>query len=303
MFIAGIDGLEYELVVRWRLRGLMQRYYGRHDVTVAVRPGEPLYTPFIWASFLLGRPSYELGFSYSRQRVERDAQAYPPLLRLFYKLRVRLLGYRSLGIRRLLVKLGLYSFERAGAAAEKYETMPGELVEHTFVAKAEKMGYRVWFKEFPSLRDPTFAQHRVGLTKLFDADYGERIRFLYDMLDRAEKDFHEAARMLDEYDLVLYYTSVIDEAHHLIYRPDSLKLMTVLRSIYGRVEKMIAELAGKKGGRVAILVVSDHGYDSRLHEHSPYGYWSLNVEPPRRPEKVTDFHDIVLELLEKPPKG
>jgi len=32
-------------------------------------------------------------------------------------------------------------------------------------------------------------------------------------------------------------------------------------------------------------------------DHSPHGFWSSNVPLPREPEEITDFRDIILELV------
>jgi len=53
LFILALDGLDYNLVEKWRLRGIMQRKYGKLRVPVT-EEGFAL-SPQVWASFLTGR--------------------------------------------------------------------------------------------------------------------------------------------------------------------------------------------------------------------------------------------------------
>ena len=58
-FILALDGLEYELVVRWNLRQLMQKTFGKYSIPKyymhETEEGLTPYTPIIWVSFLTGK--------------------------------------------------------------------------------------------------------------------------------------------------------------------------------------------------------------------------------------------------------
>ena len=55
LLILALDGLEHDLVARWRLRGLLQSEWGRTDLSL-IRANSPYpCTPEIWATFLSGR--------------------------------------------------------------------------------------------------------------------------------------------------------------------------------------------------------------------------------------------------------
>ena len=83
VFILCIDGLEAKLVKKWKLKGLMQKEWGTHDVHTVIRPEEKIYTPIIWGAFLLGQnPSYE-GFTYKKLYKERMKTGYGVLYPLY----------------------------------------------------------------------------------------------------------------------------------------------------------------------------------------------------------------------------
>lgn len=61
MKILCLDGLEVNLVERWGLTHLLQRYHGRLKVPISKRYGHP-HSPDVWASFLTGRWYDDLRF-------------------------------------------------------------------------------------------------------------------------------------------------------------------------------------------------------------------------------------------------
>ncbi len=295
VIVLGIDGLEASLVERWKLRGLKQEDWGLHDVTVAIDPGEKLYTPIIWAAFLLGKkPSYH-GFSYRKIKETRSKVAYGILYPLFL-LRLKLFPGKELGLRKFMVRTGLFSIDRLRRKMPKVERMPREAVENTVVKKAEKRGYRVWIKEFPSYNDQKLAEIRAYFWSYFDSSLRNKIRYLDDVYNISLKLFEEALQAARENDLILYYNPVIDYANHMLYRPGKLKPMFYLATYYRRVERLVDEV-GRVFRDSAILVVSDHGYDPKIHEHSEHGFWSCNKVLENKPRTILDFHNLILDLL------
>jgi hypothetical protein len=61
MKILCLDGLDGDLVARWNLTHLLQRYHGRLEVPISKRYGHP-HSPDVWASFLTGRWYDDLRF-------------------------------------------------------------------------------------------------------------------------------------------------------------------------------------------------------------------------------------------------
>ena len=295
VIVIAIDGLDAYLVKRWRLEGFMQRIWGTHDVTVAVNPGEKLYTPLIWGAFLLGRKPSDFGYSFKKVVNKRWKTAYG-LLYPLYRLRIKLLGSRKLGLRSLMIKLGLFNVGRLEKKLGEIERLPGDAISETIVKKAERMGCRVWIKEFPPYNDIEVARLRARTAQFFDKSLNERLKMLDEVYNFSQKLFNEALDAASSHDLVLYYTPLIDYANHALYRPGKLKPMFHLAGYYRKVEKLVSRVRGRFRDS-AILVVSDHGYDPKIHEHSEHGFWSCNKSLPRPPENILDFHDIILQLL------
>ncbi len=295
VIVLGIDGLDADLVLRWRLKAFMQQYYGTHDVRVAVKPGDPLYTPLIWASFLLGKPAYEYGFTHEEIVKRRDLTAYRKFGPL-YSLRLKIFGKRSLHLRKIMMKLGLYDRESVVKKFHEVEALPEEALRDTFPEIAKREGFKVWAEEFPSYNEVKFAEWRARASEYLGLSLREKLKALDERTDYSIKLLDRAINAAQDHDLILYYTSVIDWANHKLYRPKSLTLMTFLASYYKKFEKLISK-AERKLKKSAILIVSDHGYDPRVQEHSSKGFWSLNIKPPITPKTILDFKGLILELL------
>jgi len=296
VIVLGIDGLDANLVIRWRLKTFMQQYYGVHDVRVAVKSNDPLYTPLIWAAFLLGKPAYSCGFDHKLITLRRDQWGYR-LPRIFYRVRLKLFGTRNLGIRPILMKLKIYDIKRVIDKAHEIEALPEEALRYTFPEIAKSNGYRVWVKEFPSYNDFRFAEWRARHSEFVGAPI-EKI------LDELEKRYQysfellqEAIESADSHDLILYYTPIIDLANHKFYKPRNIKYMTLLANYYKKMEKAVSE-AVKQIPESALLILSDHGFDPKTQEHSSQGFWSINVKPPLFPKTILDFKSLILNLLE-----
>ncbi|MCE4605274.1 MAG: alkaline phosphatase family protein, partial [Desulfurococcales archaeon] len=276
--IVAIDGLEYNLVEKWNIDLFKQKMYGKHDVKVAVRSNEPLYTPLIWASFLLGEPSYKYGYTKIKLEERRGVYGYKSVLKYLYLIKLKTLGPRSLKIRDLMIRLKLYDFDKVRKSARVIEAMPKGLLEKTFIYDALKKGYKVVYNSIPSLPNDRYAEYRAYLFKYFNSSIDERVNILNMLYNETEKDLQNIINELYETDLAIYYTPLIDEAHHMLYRPRSRKAMIHLRRYYKLVEKQVYKLMKLLEDQEKLfLIVSDHGYDPSIHEHSDYGFWSSNI--------------------------
>lgn len=291
--VFAIDGLEADLVKKWNLKGFMQKYYGVHDVISAKLPNDPIYTPLIWAAFLTGKPGYLYGFDFN-EILKRRIQLGYRIPRVIAEIRMKLFGRRNLHLRPLFIKMGIFQTNGITNNAYEIERLPENVFTDTLPTIAKKLGYRVWIKEFPSYNDQQRAKLRGAISSLVfgkDSDILRREEFL------TEKLFNEATRSISSHDLVLYYTDLIDLANHRLYRPGDIKSMTILASYYKKIEKLVTNTV-KSFNDLAVMVVSDHGFDPVRQEHSDHGFWSLNIKPPRIPKTILDFKNIILELLD-----
>ncbi len=296
VLVLAVDGLEADLVKKWNLKGLMQKEWGIHDVYSVVGEEGKIYTPIVWGAFLLGESPLQKGFTYEDMFKKRMKIGYGILYPL-YVLRKKLLGGRKLGLRKFLIKIGLFNVERIRKHAAKIEKLPEALIEKTVVEEARKMGYRVWVKEFPSLNENKVAEFRAYMGVYFSEDLQTRLKHLENVYSFTLDLFEEAVEAFKDNDLVLFYSPIIDYANHMLYRPKALKLMVHLATFYKRINNLVEKTSERLSGEGAILVVSDHGYDPVKHEHSRYGFWSSNIALGTKPKSITDFKDIILKLL------
>ena len=297
VFIAAIDGLEYNLVVKWDMKTFMQKKFGVHDVTVSVKPGEPLYTPLIWASFLLGEPAYKYGFDMDYIESRKAEYGYNIILRYLFKIRKTFLKNKRLGLREFLAKKGIFDINNVKRQSHKIEVMPDSLLARTFIAECKKRGLRVLYKNIPSMPNDKYSRYRAYLFEYFNSEFNKRIEILNELYSETQKDLYYILNNINKYDLIIYYTPLIDEAHHMLYRPGKLSLMVRLRQYYGLVEKQVSLIKENLDRNDLLLIVSDHGYDPNIHEHSNYGFWSSNLPLDPEPRRITDFRWIVERFL------
>lgn len=290
-----LDGLETKLVERWNVKVYKQKYRGSLEVTAALRSGDPVYTPLIWASFLLGEPAYKYGFTLERIAEERSKAGYGPLRPLFM-LRMKLFGKRQLGLRPLLRWLGLYDGRRVVEKAGQIETLPHIARSRTVVEEARNLGFRVWIKDFPGYNDEYYAKVRATFSKYFDLSLAKRKEKVQELYEYARNALKEAAEAAREYDLTIYYTDLLDIANHMFYRPKKPKAMVTLAAYYKMMANEIRS-AVVSLKNTATLIVSDHGYDPRIHDHSMSGFWSCNIKPYAVPRTIMDLKGIILKWL------
>jgi len=295
VLILGIDGLEHALVEKWNMKIYKQAYYGKIDVRVAVRSGDPLYTPLIWSAFLLGEPAHAFGLDMDRI-IEKRARALYGRLYPLFKLKKKLFGKRNLRIREFLIEIGLADFDNVVKNVSKIEAIPKNALRHTFVAEAENRGYKVFCKEFPTFKESKYAEMRAVFSKYYTSSLKEKLSKLNEVFDYSSKVLSETVRAVEDHDLILFYTSVIDYAQHMFYNPRDLRSMAALYSVYKRLADLIAESI-PRSKNLCTLMVSDHGFDPIKQEHSDHGFWSINLEPPKIPKTILDFKSIILELL------
>ncbi len=293
-----LDGLEANLVKKWNLKGLMQRDWGIHDVYSIVKEEGKIYTPIVWGAFLLGQSPLCEGFTYKEMFKKRMKTGYGVLYPL-YVLRTKLLGRKKLGLRKVLIKIGLFNMERIKRQTADIEKLPDTLRKRTIIEEAKRLGYQVWIKEFPSFNEDKVAQFRAYMSIYFSKDIQTRLKHLEKVYSFTLDLFKEAVEALKDNDLVLFYSPIIDYANHMLYRPKSLKLMFHLATFYKRINNLVEKTFEQLSGKEVILVVSDHGYDPVKHVHSKYGFWSSNIVLDTKPKSITDFKNIILKLLKK----
>ncbi|RLE88649.1 MAG: hypothetical protein DRJ67_01375 [Thermoprotei archaeon] len=291
LLILGLDGLDPDLVERWRMDWFKLKFHGRHYVGVLKK----LYTPIVWGSILTGLNVEEHGYGLRELREKRSREAFKSrVLRRLYLLRLRLTR-RRLGVRKLLVKLGLVN-------PYPPAIMHDHLLARTFLEELKARGYSVAAIEVPSYNESRNEYYRSRIDALATAPFSRRVELVEEALEDTRERVERGVKCVEEgHDLIFIYTPLPDVAFHMAVGP-TLKVKVWLRSVHYALYEMLRplmKLARERGYEV--LMLSDHGFDLRSGYHSEYGFWSTTVKPPYRPSSILDFHDLVMQLVEMPP--
>jgi len=292
LLIIGLDGLDARYARKWSLKGLLQAYWGQHYVGFLKK----LYTPLLWSCFLTGLNVEEHGYDLDVLRARRGTEALLPVLRPFYTLRRRLLPDRvRLGIRPLLAKLRI-------ARRCPPSNMPPELRRCSFLEALRARGLRVKAIEVPGYNEQWNEYFRTVCSLFSTAPFKDRLRMLSYCVRECERRVSLAINILSRKrgkpDLLMVYFPMPDIAHHLFIK--GVRAALELHRAYWLAEKWATAIKEAAGPDYACLIVSDHGFERAEKTHSDHGFWSLNVKPPFRPAKITDFYRLVMELASRP---
>ena len=278
VLILALDGLEYNLVLKWSLKNLMQKVCGSIEVGEEYKVDAPPpwgggcervpYTPIVWVSFLTGRRPGEHGVTafttYGRllDRVRR----LPPISWVRGKRKV----LWRLGLRPRLVDRRDYRYPTIFDICR-----PSKAVYF--------MGYNQPFWLYQKLHDVAGGlgdkYHVDDLVRAVEEVYRVRLEELRKALD-------------EEWVLLGAYFETLDWLGHLWIVKDRVRLYLW----YRRFDELAKQLAKHTD---ILLVVSDHGMrpsgDGVTGNHSDRAFWSLNIETDWRPKDITDFYPKILE--------
>ena len=286
LVIIGLDGLDPDLVEKWEMEWFKLKVWGRHYVGFF----KYTYTPIVWGSFLTGVNVEEHGYDIESLRRKRseDALKYS-ILKSLYRLKSRLVPFK-LGLRKVLVRLGLaYEYPPS--------IMPKKLLRMSFTEELKSLGYRVAVVEVPAVNESRNEYYRgmvpkaIGNALLRDALVDEALA------DTGSRISKAIGYVVNGYDLVFTYSPLPDIAFHLAPKPrlnDVLWLRVTHYRLWCIIERLV-RTAINRG--YAVLIVSDHGFDIKRYDHSKYGYWSLSIDAGWKINTVLDFKQEIVNLV------
>jgi len=278
--ILGFDGLEYNLVERFKLENMKQTQYGKILIpkecyTETVDPrGERVYepyTPFVWSAFLTGRLPHEVGIN--RATLQKWNSSLLQLLRV---LSVKLRLHKIRGKGKLLEKFG---FKRSSFSWKDYRCP-------TIFDYADK----------PKIINVPTISEEWGI-KLEGKKFDEIIKAAWRRFYWVKK---EALKAIEEdWDLFMVYTRLLDVIGELCYG----KFMTLFKA-YTSCNHFVGEVKERLDEKETIfLIVSDHGMErfgnTLFGKHSNYGFYSLNIKTEWKPRFIIDFFPKIIEWLKK----
>lgn len=267
--VLAYDGLEYDLVVRWNLRGIMQRHYGRHRAVMSPRYGKA-HTPSSWVSFITGLPPEEHGVDdwWSWGRILDWLRIHPPLSWIK-------------GKRLLLAKLGINI---------KPRVVGKDLVRHETVFDTVQPSVAI---NVPGWNEPTEPHIEYG--EAAKRSVRELIDKVWEWHEHRKNQLFKALGDSSKWRLLMAWFDLAD----LIGHACMVKCRLELRKAYAELDRLTRQVAARIPQNTAILVVSDHGMKPMpdgTGDHTDYGFWSINVKPPFYPQSLLDFKKLIEEL-------
>lgn len=280
VFVLALDGLEYSLVTKWKLRNLLQVTHGEFEISEEYWTwidgfGRP-YSPLVWSSFITGaRPSVHgiTGFWTYRNRSIELIRNLPFISR-----------FR--GKRAFLSRLGI------APQLQKKEDLK---IRTIFDVVRPSIGIDV-------LGYNPEKEMRVRQFRCRNAD---------EFMEVAKNNFLELKqRMFDEiqksWKLFMFYVHYTDAAGHCWS-------FGRLRFVYQLMDLLTVEIKDKLDEDTIFLIVSDHGIEATdklvgaskdlngapRHCHSTHAFYSINYKTDWKPENITDFFPKLIEWSEK----
>ncbi len=269
IIILAMDGLEYELVVSWKLRNLMQTKFGEHLSYKSPRFNK-VHTPSLWASFITGKSLEEHGIDewWSWNSFFDWIRKKPPLIWIKNK-------------RKILEKLGVKPKPALKNKADRPETI--------FDVIKPSIGIDV-----PTWSLDTEARDWIG--KALSISVEEFIKRAWFHHEEKKAKLMEA---LDQnYRLIMCWFDLPDLIGHIWRRLEMLKC-------YLEMDHLVSEVKSRLNREDLLLIVSDHGMKQMIDgtgDHTDYGFWSINMEIPWfNPKSITDFYSLILCLVGENP--
>jgi len=266
VFILALDGVEYELVVGWKLRNLMQKHYGSVDISEFRRNFGRASTPTLWSSFITGK-YLNIGGWWTYGKILDWVRVKPPLRwikhkrKIFWKfIRPRVVDKRELGCKTI--------FDHASKSIAV---------------------------NIPAYNEPTEFHVRLTeaiLSKGLD-EYEREIWSLHNQ--RAEETFKKLEEDRD-WTLFMTWFDLADLLGHIHIA----KRVWALKKGYEHLDELAGNLSRKVGENSIFLIVSDHGMKPMpdgTGDHTNHTFYSLNHAVNWKPKKIVDFHQKILEWL------
>lgn len=272
VFILAIDGLEYNLVKGWRLKGLQQKVYGWVDASQF----KLLLTPIIWASFITGKPPESHGIKSwwtvsSNSRLDHLFHLFRrkvPIIREMsgWKLR-RLLNFFGLNVRPPQVS----DLRREGLVTIfDYASKPIVIDVPSYNERTDTR------ERYSKAMDGGLATYENELWRV----HTERVRRIMDGLS-------------NDWDLFMAWVDLADQMGHLWMGRNRLKMLKT----YISLETLAQRIKQNLPDNTLFLIASDHGMETSGIQHSNRAFYSFNMHVGWRPQSIMDYANFIRSLL------
>lgn len=280
VIILGIDGLEYSLVKEWKLTNIMQKKYGKLDLS----DYDVIVTPPIWGSMLTGKIDKEVmdiwvkqakitggGAKVKQKWWTKIGEIVPPLVDLWIWDHI------------FAPLMGGNSFEKTA----NYIKEKNERNIFQFFKKPWTNGIPGYGKLVSTSTD-RYLLHKVFLGK--DKPFKEYVIKNY----KEDKQKFLTALDKEDNDIIFWYTMILDKLGHAYLR----KPLTLMK-YYLEINELVSKVKNKFKDS-CIFIISDHGmelYKDIWGMHSKYGFFSSNTGEIIK--KPYDLYDLILKYKTK----
>jgi predicted AlkP superfamily phosphohydrolase/phosphomutase len=275
IFILALDGLEYSLVEKWRLKGLMQKKYG----TIDVSEFKDLLTPIMWASFITGQPPEIHGID-SWWTLSSSTK-----LNSLFHWGYDFLERHRLGVPRFKLRklLGLFGFDVQSPQKEQLEKKG----LHTIFDYAKNP----LIIDVPSYNESV--ETRIRYSKAMEKGISEYEKETWKIHEERVKKIQ--AGIQGDWDLMMAWIDVADQMGHLYMGQDNMKMFKT----YMNLENLAQEIMQTISDEVLLLIVSDHGMtcENNYPIHGKRAFYSFNHNVEWEPKSILDYADFIKDYI------
>lgn len=261
LFVLALDGLEYDFVKRWDLKGLEQSNYGKLEVPINSVLKVPISSQ-VWASFLTG--DWDGSEKYG-------AFTYGVLWKDYL--------YKFLRFIRSLMPFGVGVMKRGVLKRITFVKQFPKFSDETFVELTGCSVVNVPYLNYDHYLFKLGNRFRCGDVSLFEA------------VNLGLKHYEDLKRLilggdLNSSNFTFAYVPFPDFIQHYCYIAHH-KILWHYLDLQQFVRKLKEKVDGK------FLIVSDHGFSFESNTHSCHGFYSSNF--PLKVSKITDFYKLFVE--------
>ena len=267
VLILAYDGLEYNLVKRWKLRNLLQVKYGKYKAHISEKYKEP-YTPEAWITIITGTTNHNIKEWWVYNNSLEKLRYKPP----FKWIRGKRKFLKLIGIKPRLPNKNDLKIKTIFDLTKK----PIPLF-------------------IPGYNEPTEPHYR--LKKAFEKGLEEYIKTIWQIHYWRKWEFFN---ILDKewWDLFMCWFDLADLLGHIFIAKNRMELYKG----YVELDKIAMNVKDSIDKNTLLLILSDHGMKAMpdgTGDHSFHGFWSINKNLEWfNPKKATDFYNLIKKSLQ-----
>lgn len=275
IFIVAIDGLDYYLVKKWRLKNLLQTIHGTYNVSEFEK--YDFLTPIIWTSFITGKRPEEHGVLYWWSWGDfLDRLKWKPPFKWVK------------GKRNFLKRIGI-----------KPKIVDKSTHKNITIFDLIKPSVALFI---PGYNEPTKI-HEIYSRAFEKGGIKEYEKMIVKIHKLRVKVLKNILNQNNIWKIFMIWFDIADLFGHLYI----CKMPEKIRKVYIDLNKLISEIKDKVPKETLFLIVSDHGIraspNNLIGEHTNYAFYSFNMNVMRRPHSIYDFYFNIRELLVSDNKG